>query len=147
MTQKAKNIKALGLMLGLLLAGALLGGTVVYYFVCESVSPDERTDLDGKKLGRRRKKRSRRYSAERRERLVAKFKKSLDLTKDQEEVVREALKESWDAMREIRRRIRPELQREREKTRDKIRKVLTSDQKAAYEEMIRRYEKRRAKKG
>ena len=74
------------------------------------------------------------------------FTKRLKLNGEQQKVVRNSLDQSFKEMKPIRRRIQPELKAVRERAREKIRKVLTAAQREKYDQMVRRYEARRAKR-
>ena len=137
MTYSSNKTVAILLMVGLLVCGGLLGVAVDRLFLTETVAPK----TDNNRTRRRKKDRKKRL-----ERLIKRFRKRLDLTEKQEQVVRDALTESFATTAGIRKRLEPELRTVREKAREKIRKVLTKGQLGKYEEMVNRYEKRRARR-
>ncbi len=146
MTKNARKIKAAVLMAGLVVAGALLGASIVYMLFCKSVERADCPDAIEVTVAESRRFRRNWYSKERLERRMERFRKQLDLTEEQEAAVREIMVESWKTLREIRKQIRPDMRKERENAREKIRAVLTQEQKAEYEKMIERHRKRRAER-
>jgi hypothetical protein len=134
----SNKLLAVGLMAGLLVCGGFLGVAVDRYLLSRSACPKAGTEKQGRP--------GRRTRAQKVERLTKLFTKRLDLTAEQQKVVRKSLEQSFDEMKPIRLRIQPELKAVRERAREKIRKVLTAPQRDKYNQMVRRYEARRAKR-
>jgi hypothetical protein len=81
---------------------------------------------------------------DRTQRLLARFRDKLGLDAEQERAVGQALRRGRAELDAIRARIEPELTAARKRMRAEVSRVLRPDQRARYEEMVARYEAKRA---
>lgn len=97
-------------------------------------------------LGPDRVERAGRRGAPSPERLLAKFKKRLDLSAEQAEAIGKILEEVDAEMRAIHEELGPAKAKVREQTRARILELLTPEQAAEYEKIIAQEERRRDKR-
>lgn len=128
---------AVGLTAGLLLCGFLLGVAADRLYL---------SGKDSRRCKDQAKSRKRLTGKEKMERLTRRFRKRLELTDQQEKVVLDALLESNEEMKPIKLKIEPELRAVRLRAQEKIFKVLDPKQRKKYEEMVKRYERKRTRK-
>jgi Spy/CpxP family protein refolding chaperone len=81
--------------------------------------------------------------AARRERMLRRMTRDLDLNDSQASQIRAILEETGAKMRERRQQHRPEFEAIRSESHDRIRKVLTPEQTAKFEEMLKKFEEKR----
>ena len=70
----------------------------------------------------------------------------LDLTAEQQQQLGPILDETATSYEAIRERVRPEYEQVRQQSREKIRAILTPEQKARFEELVRQMDEERARR-
>jgi len=126
MTTRGNRFAVLGLFLLVLGSGVAIGVVVERVWLSSGVAARKLTDQ------------------ERTERLLARFKKNLGLGAAQETKAREVMSRGRTAVSEILARVDPEVRAARQQSRDELTKLLTPEQAAKYQEMVKRYRARKA---
>jgi hypothetical protein len=80
------------------------------------------------------------------DRLMRRFRAKLDLDEAQARTVRAAVLEMFTTTRKLRRQVHPAVEQARTQARDRIRAVLRPDQRARYEQLLKTYLERKAKR-